>query len=377
MRVLFWRSNPVDPDSRVEKQVNSLNNAGYQVKILAWDRNGEYDIKETIIELEAGNVKINRFGIPATYGGGIKKNLVGLMKFQWKLFIWLIKNRNSYDILHACDFDTAFIANIVSILLRKKLIYDIFDYYVDAFKVPKKIKKIITTLDHNIINRADAVIVCTEKRIEQIKGTYPKKLVVIHNTPAQEKFEMQKLNLNPNKIKLVYVGILGEGRFIKEIIEFVKENQEFEFHIGGFGEFKEEIERIADDYENIFFYGKIPYSKTLELENSCDIMTAIYDPKVPNHYYAAPNKFYEALMLGKPLIMVKNTGMDEVIAENNIGAVIDYDGYSLKEGVDKIVGERDEWEIISKKMISLYERNYNWDEMELRVLGLYDSIRQK
>ena len=34
-------------------------------------------------------------------------------------------------------------------------------------------------------------------------------------------------------------------------------------------------------------------------------MTAIYDPNISNHYYAAPNKFYEALMLGKPLIMVK------------------------------------------------------------------------
>jgi len=374
MKVVFLRSNPVDPDSRVEKQVNSLIKAGYQVEILAWDRNDKYDRKESVIELDSGTVKVYRFGIPATYGGGIKKNLIALLNFQYKLFVWLTKNRKNYDVIHACDFDTAFIASKVSMILNKKLIYDIFDYYVDAFKVPKKIKKIITFLDHNIINRADAVIICTEKRIDQIKGTNPKKLTIIHNTPAQVKTKINRLNLNPNKIKVVYVGILGEGRFIKEIIEFVQKNREFEFHIGGFGEYKNEIEKISKDFENIYFYGKMPYFKTLELENSCDIMTAIYDPNIPNHYYAAPNKFYEALMLGKPLIMVKNTGMDDVVTENRIGEVIDYNIDSLKNGIKEIVDRKAEWEELSQRMKSLYNKNYNWNEMEKRILDLYEGI---
>lgn len=59
-------------------------------------------------------------------------------------------------------------------------------------------------------------------------------------------------------------------------------------------------------------------------------MTAIYDPKVPNHRYAAPNKFYEALMLGKPIVMAKNTGFDEIIEENNIGCLIEYSKSGLK-----------------------------------------------
>lgn len=374
MKIIFIRSNPVNPDSRVEKEVNSLIKAGYEVEILAWDRSDKYKTKESYLSLEAGKVKITRFGIPASFGGGIKKNLGPLVFFQIRLYFWLYKNRNNYDVIHACDFDTAYTAFRLAKLFRKKFIYDIFDYYVDAFSVPNKLKKIIKKKDHEIINSANAVIICTDKRREQIKGTTPKKLTVIHNTPAKSKEALKKLDLNTNKIKLVYVGILGNGRFIKEIVEIVKANKQYEFHIGGFGEYEDYLDQVSQNHSNIYFYGRLPYKKTLELENSCDIMTAIYDPSVLNHYYAAPNKFYEALMLGKPLIMVQNTGMDEVVLKNEIGEVIEYTPDSLRKAIDRLVKRKNTWDRISLRMKNLYEKEYGWSKMEKRLLKLYEEI---
>lgn len=117
---------------------------------------------------------------------------------------------------------------------------------------------------------------------------------------------------------------------MREIIDFVENDERFELHVGGFGIMEDEIASAAQKCNRIIFYGKLPYNKTLSLENSCNIMTAIYDPKVPNHRYAAPNKFYEALMLGKPIVMAKNTGFDEIIEENNIGCLIEYSKSGLK-----------------------------------------------
>lgn len=374
MRIVFVRSNPVDPDSRVEKEVNSLIRAGHKVEILAWDRNNKYKIKESILELESGKVKISRFGIPATFGGGIKSNLLPLILFQIKLANWLYKNKNNYDIIHACDFDTAYISFQIAKVLRKKIVYDIFDYYVDSFKVPKLLKRFIENRDQRIINSADAVIICTEKRKEQIKGTNPRKLVVIHNTPAKVNNELMRLDLDKGKIKIVYVGILAGGRFIKEMADLIKDNLNYEFHIGGFGKYEEYFEEMSNKFSNIKFYGKLPYKKTLELENSCDIMMAIYDPTIPNHYFAAPNKFYEALMLGKPVIMASNTGMDEVISAHGIGEIIEYNSNSLKTALENLVNRIGEWKEISTKMKKLYDNDYSWDEMEKRLLDLYKEI---
>ncbi|MEW9109059.1 MAG: glycosyltransferase family 4 protein [Cytobacillus gottheilii] len=378
MKIVFIRSNPVDPDSRVEKEVNSLIKAGYEVEILAWDRSSKYRMKESFIDLESGKVKIYRFGIPATFGGGIRKNLGPLILFQIRLLKWLYNNKSDYDAIHACDFDTAFTSFQIARRFRKKFVYDIFDYYVDApFGVPSRIKRLIEKVDHRIINSADGVIICTEKRKKQIKGTNPKRLAIIHNTPANNINMFEKIDLDKSKIKIVYVGILGSGRFIKEIAEIVKNNPRYEFHIGGFGEYENYFKYMSEEHSNIKFYGKLPYKKTLELENSCDIMTAIYDPKVPNHNYAAPNKFYESLMLGKPIIMVKNTGMDEVVSINDIGMVIDYDKKVLKKAIETLVNRKNEWPIISLKMKSLYMREYSWGEMEKRLLELYGDISKR
>lgn len=372
--IVFLRSNPVQPDPRVEKEVNSLMKAGYAVSVVAWDRSAKYNMRESYLDLENGRAKVYRFGISATYGGGIKGNLRPLIMFQIRLLQWLFKNNNQYEIIHACDFDTAYVAWHCAKILNKKFIYDIFDYYVDAFSVPRRLKKIIENKDHKLINSADGVIICTEKRKEQIKGTDPKRLTIVHNSPAFSSLRKHYFNLNQDKVKIAYIGILAEGRLLKELSNVIIKNSELELHIGGFGKLEGYFQELSLKYSNIIYYGKLEYSKTIELENSCDIMTAIYDPIIPNHYFAAPNKFYEALMLGKPVIMVNNTGVDGVVLKNNIGEVIEYNSESLEGGIENLIKRKTEWPEISNKMKKLFEKNYSWDEMERRLLNLYKNI---
>jgi glycosyltransferase involved in cell wall biosynthesis len=365
----------VDPDTRVEKEVDALLKAGHKVEILAWDRGAKYNSKESDLYFKNGNAKIIRFGIPAVFGGGIKRNLFPLIEFQIKLLKWLYKNRSRYDVIHACDFDTAYISSRIAFRLNKKFVYDIFDYYVDAFQVPGSIKTYIKKLDNNIINNSDAVIICNEKRREQISGTKPKELVIIHNSPSNLDSQSSKeLGLNMDKLKIVYVGILSEGRLIMETADFVCKNKDYEYHIGGFGGLDVRLEDMSRRYSNIYFYGKMPYSKTIELENNCDIITALYDPGNPNNQYAAPNKFYEALMLGKPLIMVRNTGMDDIVEMNNVGEIIEYEVKELEKGIRRLVNRRADWDDISKNMKRLYKESYNWHEMENRLTELYSNL---
>lgn len=373
-RVVIIRSNPVNPDSRVEKEANSLIKEGHDVKILSWDRGNKYKVKESELNLPSGKVKIYRVGIPAEYGAGIK-NLKGFLLFQIKIFIWLVKNRKNYEIIHACDFDTAYTAYHCARILKKKLVFDIFDFlFTDTGGKYSFIKNTIRYLQRKIINYADGTIICTEKRKEQIKGSNPRKLVIIHNSPPKVSENLKEMDLNKEKVKIVYVGILQDKRFLIELAEVIKELNNVELHIGGFGKYEKYFEEMSKEVLNIFYYGKSPYEKTLELENSCDIMTAIYDPSFGNHYFAAPNKFYESLMLGKPIIMVRNTGMSEVVLENEIGEVIEFDKQSLIEGIKNLIDQKDTWPQISTRMKLLYEQNYSWAEMEKRLIEFYRSI---
>lgn len=377
MKIVMLRSNPVKPDPRVEKEASSLLKANHEVKVIAWDRDADYKKKESYLHLKDGEAMITRFGIKSVFGAGFRKNLIPLIKFQFNIFKWLIKNNKEYDIIHACDFDTVIPAFMASKIFKKKYVYDIFDYYVDAFNVPKKIKRFIESLDHNFINKADAVIICSEKRKKQIYGTKPKNIEIIHNSPSNIDIYEDKIEckVNNDKVKIVYVGILNDDRFICELIELIEQCPQLELHIGGFGKYQEYVEIKSRKVNNIKYYGRLEYEETLRLEKECDIMVAIYNPLIKNHYYAAPNKFYEALMLGKPLIMAKNTGMDDIIQKHNIGEVVEYNIESVKAGIFKLISRRNEWRSMGLEMNKIFNSYYSWNQMEERLVNLYDNIK--
>ena len=159
-----------------------------------------------------------------------------------------------------------------------------------------------------------------------------------------------------------------------KVIEAVSARDDIELHIGGFGKLEGYVREMADTCGNIYFYGKIPYARTLALEQSCHIMLALYDPEVPNHLYAAPNKFYEALTLGKPVMMVKGTGMSRVVEDFDLGELIGYSKEEFMLGIDKLLSRRAEWESMSKRMKKLYRDSYSWEKSENTLLKLYSEL---
>lgn len=370
-RIIITRSNPIEPDSRVEKEANSLIKAGYDVCLVAWERDENFYKKDDLKQLADCKVRRIRFGAKASYGAGMK-NIIPFMRFQISLFIWLIKNRRMYDICHFCDFDTAFIGSIACKFTKKKYVFDIFDYLSTEPRTRKQ--KIIEKLENKTINGAIATIICTEQRKKQISKSNPRNLTVIHNSPAKNFFSLKETKIKGIRTKIAYVGILQEYRLIKEMIEVISSMPDVELHIGGFGKLEDDLLAASSVYENIIYYGKLSYKDTLQLESQCDILTAMYDPKIGNHRYAAPNKFYEALFLGKPLIMVKGTGMSNIVSEENIGVLIDYSKDGFKDGIETLIGLKSQWKIMGKKMQRVYLQKYSWDEMERRLRKLYFEI---
>jgi len=377
MRVILIRSTSVMPDPPVEKMANTLLKLGHTVTILAWDRDDTYSEKCTRKTFGNNETDIIHFGIPAEYSGGIKKNLKGLALFQIRIMKWLISHRKEYDTVHAFDFDTGFAAMMCCKVLGKKFIYHILDYYVEGHILPgKSLNAVIEFLEIRVINAADYTILCTEKRKEQISRAKPKEIAIIHNTPDSiQRAEAMSLQKGKRqRIKIVYVGILAGLRLLKESIEVISQMDDVEMHIGGFGEYEDWMREAADKYENIFFYGKLQYGMTLGLEKQCDIMLAMYDPSLRNHKYAAPNKFYEAVMLGKPIIMAYDTGYDEVITANNIGVLTEYSKPGIACAIRELAARQEEWFAMGERAKQVYMNDYSWNIMQHRIDEIYKNI---
>lgn len=369
-KICILRSNPVNPDSRVEKEAEALLEAGYEVHVLCWDR--ESDHPERVESIHAGRIRVHRLGFQAAYGAGMK-SLRPYLGFQFAMIRWIRSHGKAYDAFHACDFDTAFFSYPAVRRAGAAFVFDIFDFICGE---PKNLmQRMVKKSQLALIDRSDMTIICTEQRKKQIEGSHPKKLLVIHNSPdASMVRTAPDIPVDKTRTSVVYVGILAENRLLREMAHYFAVHSGIDFYVAGFGRLEPFFKEMARQYPNIRFLGKLGYAAALGLEEQCDLMTSIYDPAIENHRYAASNKLYESLMLGKPVIVVEGTGMSRIVEENGIGATIDYSEAGFAAGMEKLLGMREQWQGISEKMKRIYRAQYDWDIMKKRLVAGYEEL---
>ncbi|MBO7214722.1 MAG: glycosyltransferase family 4 protein [Clostridia bacterium] len=366
-KVAFVRGTGIYNDSRSTKEILALVEAGYLVEVLCWDRDGNASTKckETFVDV-LDKVNFSFYSVPAENGIGLKNinKLIGW--FRW--VVKTLKNSGELKAVHACDLDSGIPARKYCKRRKVKLVYDIFDYYVDSHHIPSIMSKMVENMEIKVINFASVTIICTEERVEQIAKAKPQKVIVIHNSP-----EMDTLSESEIDTDYFYCGAMAGKRLIVEILGEYKENSDLKVTFAGYGPYSLKAEEISKQYENFSFLGALSYSQVLSLEARSRVLAAIYEPTVRNHRLCAPNKFYEALALGKPVIVCKGTGIDKIVEENDIGCVINYDAGEFYFAVRKLCNSEN-YQQMGVRARKLYVEKYDWKIMKGILVSAYGEL---
>jgi glycosyltransferase involved in cell wall biosynthesis len=373
MRIVILRSNPVSPDPRVEKTARALANIAQRVVVLGWDRTAEISSPQA---LDYGTLEL--LPIRAPFGRGVG-NLPQLVRWQWGLLRWLIQNRNEFDIIHSCDFDTILPSLFIRLLFHRKVVYDIFDFYADHLRnTPVWIKRLIRRVDLWAIGHVDAVILVDESRKAQIKEAKSPRIIVINNTPEDAFFAERvstREQADERSFRIVYVGLMNVERGLLELLEVIERHPNWRLDLAGFGGDESIICSRAHEIQNVRFHGRIQYQQAISLMGSADVFVALYDPGIANHRFASPNKLFEAMMLGKPIIVASGTSMDRIVQQEGCGMIVQYgDVDALEEALTDLA--RDEFLRFQLGDAGryAYKHKYHWNLMRERLINLYQEL---
>ena len=367
-RIVICRSNPVDPDPRVEKTAHTLVQAGYAVSIVAWNRAGQ-----PIAHANLPDIEVERLGIHGKYGSGMQ-NLGPLLRWQWLLLGWLWQHRGAYRAIHACDFDTILPAMLMKLLAGKIVVYDIFDFYTDHVRLRSGwMRSALRWLDHHMIRAADAVILVDDARTAQLAGTHPRRLEIIYNTPQDEpELPINLRDESKTGLRIAYIGLLQLDRGLQYLIELLPRHPDWHFDLAGFGGDEAAILQDALTLPNLTWHKRVPYRKALEISAQSDVLLATYDPSIPNNRLASPNKVFEAMMLSKPVIVAEGTGIDALVVEHQTGIAVPYGNIKkLETALEQLVQNPTLCQILGANGRRLYKQRYDWDEMRARLTILY------
>lgn len=340
--IALLRSTDGNPDSRFEKYVDFLESESVPYITMCWDRFN----KKTSSSNKLYYKRSSKYGLRF-------KNATGLLGFNWFLLKNLIKLRKNYNVIHAADFDTVLPAIIMKFLYGKRVIYDIYDWYIDSRSVNNSVLKwIMTQMERLNVKKSDVVIICEEGRRNQIMFT-PKCLWVLPNIPNLNR---QMEEYSPNKqLTISYVGILGAGRGLQNLIKLAGEKPNINFVIGGFGPLEKDLVEAAK-LPNVDFRGRVSYEDALTIMSSSDLIYAMYERVNPNHILAAPNKYYEGLALGRPIITTVGTLVGDKVARYDTGYCIDENYDSLAELINTMT--KNDFSSKAKNATELWKSKY-------------------
>lgn len=360
-KIIILRSNPVDPDPRVEKEAAALCSMA-DVLILARDRTGQSRPEET---RPFGRVK--RVLLP----GADSPIVLTITLLIWWMYLFCYLLFHPFHIVHACDFDTYPPALLAARLKRRQVVYDIFDFYADTFAQNSTIHGLVSRIDKTLIGLADLVILVDRVRMAQIRPAKPKNVLYLYNIPNVEVTAAGAVDPN----YFFYAGMLSRERMIEALLNVFARRPSWTLELAGWGPLERLIVDHCQAFSNIRFAGRIEYRKVIENEQKSLLILAFYDPAIANHSFASPNKLFEAITLEKPIISNVGTSMADFIQAHRIGELISYgDERQLEKALVLLQRDARRYHEYCRNCRNLARSEFNWPSMADRLVSSYRSL---
>ena len=262
-------------------------------------------------------------------------------------------------------------------LTGSKLIYDPHELETEVLSSSKIRKMLTRRLERAMIYRCDAVFVVGNKIADFYADLYDiDRPVVIRNLPSADHDTgspmdlKSQVGLGPDDILYLYIGLLSAGRGIEVTVEAFKELSQSKpnAHIGflGFGELEGFVREAADNHPTIHLFDPVPSEKVIDAARSADVGWSLIEDLCLSYYYCSPNKLFQSLSAGIPVVASDFPEMAQVIEESGAGWLAAPDTASIVKAVSAIQADE-----VGKmaKAAAAWSVKYNWETECVPRLG--------
>lgn len=259
-----------------------------------------------------------------------------------------------------------------------KLIYDTHELETETNGLHGYRKRLAKKVERSLIRFTDQVFVVGEAIADQYMNDYHiSRPVVLLNSPkykvvAPSNHFRKEFSIAEDTTIFLYQGGLYLGRGVEAILDafrVIRSSKAVAIFMG-YGPLEPKIKAASAEFPNIFFHPAVSPDLVLDYSASADVGIHFIRNTCLNHYFCMPNKLFEYIMAGLPIIVSNMQEMGAFVAANNLGvvakdetpegiasaieALLEKDLSRLRENALK-ASKRYSWELQEKKMISAYK----------------------
>lgn len=370
-------------DARVHREAEALGRAGYEVVVF-----GLYDgVGPPVEDMDAYRVHriqvFTRYRLPSRSVFHLIKYIEFVMR---AFFLALFENA---DVYHAHDLNALVPLSLVARARKRPLVYDAHELWCE--RPGKPLLSIWRKLEERLIREASLLIAPSQERLGHLVNSYGfegMSLVVRNCIPYQE--------VKPSSALLDYVQphnpeirqtVLLHGRIsqvkVPELAIGALCSCQEEVGLVFVGpieaEYRDHLKSLAENLgveKRTFFHPAVPHDQLLDLVASADLGLILYKSEGLQYLYCAPNKFYECLMVGTPMIGNDLPCLHSLIEQNKVGIVCDTDPESLGRAVDWLISHPFLRRRMQNRALALARHRMNWQIEQERFLKAYQQLEK-
>jgi len=370
----------------------SLSEEGFEVEVICVTNDANYALGEevqdtfTVHKLFSRSSKFfnDRYGLsPSSIFQASIQYAFTYLEFNWKA-AWTAFRSNA-DVYEAHDLPALFPTFLAALLRRKPLVYRAHELYPEMHE-KVKFAGLWKFLERLLVPRARFVVTPDENRsmiLYRERGAKAIPLTVRNCPPYMSPTSgttlrslLHERGLNPRMIVL-YQGLFDDSRCMRELIHAADHFNDGIYLVlvgGGFNEWAEP-EKIIGDSKRVVVLPRVSYSELNAYTSSADVGILFYRNNCRNNYYCAPNKVFEYMMMGLPVVTNNYPGISAIVEGGQIGYCVDSENpKEIAAAVNKLADNPREYDAMKRNCLKLSETTYNWEQEYKKLKTMYEQM---
>ena len=293
------------------------------------------------------------------------------------------------DVVHAM----AYMGIPVGLALGRRdgaaTVYDARDIYVDArniARLPGPLRRLFASIERRWARAADRVATVNYPYADVMESRFgtERPLVVMNCSSIRpsgagrpRRFH-ERLRLPDDCRVVLYHGGLSPDRGIEQLVEAIPAIPGAVLVLMGYGDLDEALRRRAADPVSegrIVVLPAVPPAELIEWVASADVVAMPIQPTTLNHRLTTPNKLFEAIAAGVPVVASDLPGMAPIVRSTGCGVVVDpTDPTAVAAALRDILDAPPERRAALEAGIRAAQAEYHWERQMDKLLAEYGRL---
>lgn len=265
----------------------------------------------------------------------------------------------------------------------KKVIYDAHEdvpkqimgkFWINKY-IRKSTSKSFEIFENFVVKKLDYVLSATpfiRDRFSEIN----KNSVDINNFPLLSELQ-EESDWNSKKDEICYIGGISQIRGIEELVHAMDYVEGVKLNIAGkFSQasFEQRVKSTSAWKEKVIEFGFVSRKETAQIMANSKIGMVTFLP-LPNHVDAQPNKMFEYMSAGIPVIGSRFPLWEEILIKNDCGICVDPENsVEIAEAIKFLLNNPDKSKQMGKNGRKNILEKYNWEAEGKKLISIYQKL---